>query len=59
MFGTTQRDLMLDLLYQLERRTGRISNEFPYQKPLRLPGCRSWTSSRNPMSSAWWRRCLG
>jgi hypothetical protein len=52
MFGTTQRDLMLDLLYQLERRTGRISNEF-------LPGCRSWTSSRNPMSSAWWRRCLG
>ncbi len=27
MFGTTQRDLMLDLLYQLERRTGRIFNE--------------------------------
>jgi HSP20 family protein len=27
MFGTTQRDPMLDLLYQLERRTGRIFNE--------------------------------
>jgi len=27
MFGTTQRDLMVDLLDQLERRTGRIFNE--------------------------------
>jgi HSP20 family protein len=27
MFGTTPRDPMLDLLYQLERRTGRIFNE--------------------------------
>ena len=27
MFGTTQRDPMLDLLYQLERRTGRMFNE--------------------------------
>ena len=27
MFPTTQRDPMLDLLYQLERRTGRILNE--------------------------------
>ena len=27
MFGTTQRDPMLDLLYQLEHRMGRISNE--------------------------------
>ena len=27
MFDTTQRDPMLDLLYQLQRRTGRIFNE--------------------------------
>jgi HSP20 family protein len=27
MFATTQRDPMLDLLYQLERRAGRIFNE--------------------------------
>ena len=40
MFGTTQRDPMLDLLYQLERRTGRIFNE-----PFRTF---DWPAARRP-----------
>jgi len=58
MFGTTQRDLMVDLLgpagtphrADLQRNRSGHSTGLPPEAATARPGCRRWTSLRSPIA---------